>query len=31
EVEVMVCSGEYQSIHNVPPAIIEKMRRQWQE
>ncbi|EGQ8961259.1 AAA family ATPase [Vibrio parahaemolyticus] len=31
EVEVMVCSGEYQSIHNVPPATIEKMRRQWQE
>lgn len=31
EVEIKVCHGAYQSIHDVPPATIEKMRRQWQE
>ncbi len=31
EVEIRVCDGEYQSIHNVPLATIEKMRYQWQD
>ncbi|BDR13545.1 ATP-binding protein [Vibrio sp. STUT-A11] len=31
EVEIRVCDGEYQSIHNVPLATIEKMRHQWQD
>ncbi|MGR5160975.1 ATP-binding protein [Vibrio owensii] len=31
EVEVQVCRGEYESIHGVPSATIENMRRQWQE
>ena len=31
EVEVQVCRGEFSSVHDVPPATIENMRRQWQE
>ena len=31
EVEIKVCREEYQSIHDVPLATIENMRRQWQE
>lgn len=31
EVEIRVCDGNYQSIHNVPLATIEKMRHQWQD
>ncbi|EKO3833281.1 ATP-binding protein [Vibrio harveyi] len=31
EVEVHVCREQYQSIHDVPSATIENMRRQWQE
>ncbi|WP_043991478.1 ATP-binding protein [Vibrio sp. AND4] len=31
EVEVRVCRCEYQSVHDVPLATIENMRRQWQE
>ncbi|WDG06950.1 ATP-binding protein [Vibrio campbellii] len=31
EVEIKVCSEEFQSIHDVPLATIENMRRQWQE
>ena len=31
EVEIKVCCEEYQSIHDVPLATIENMRRQWQE
>ncbi|MGI9894429.1 ATP-binding protein [Vibrio natriegens] len=31
EVEIKVCDGEYQSIHDVPTATIEKMRYQWQD
>jgi predicted kinase len=30
-VEIHICKGEYQSIHGVPLATIEKMRRQWQD
>ncbi|PFG56092.1 putative kinase [Vibrio sp. ES.051] len=30
EVEIRVCREEYKSVHDVPPATIEKMRRQWQ-
>ncbi|MDF2152229.1 ATP-binding protein [Vibrio sp. CAU 1672] len=30
-VEVLVCRGEYESLHGVPPATINKMRRLWQE
>jgi hypothetical protein len=31
EVEIKVCREEFQSIHDVPLATIENMRRQWQE
>tara|TARA_Y100001960_G_C14547735_1_gene764152 strand:- start:49 stop:438 length:390 start_codon:yes stop_codon:yes gene_type:complete len=31
EVGIKVCREEYQSIHDVPLATIENMRRQWQE
>lgn len=28
--EVIECKGQYPSIHDVPPAVIEKMRSRWQ-
>ena len=31
EVEIKVCREKFQSIHDVPLATIENMRRQWQE
>ena len=31
EVEIKVCREEYQSIHDVPLATVENMRRLWQE
>ena len=30
-VDIRVCSGKYQSIHNVPKATLETMRSNWQE
>lgn len=27
---IQTCSGNYQSIHNVPIATIKKMQREWQ-
>lgn len=29
--EIHICTGEYQSVHGVPLATIDKMRRQWQD
>ncbi|OZT83062.1 AAA family ATPase [Vibrio sp. 03_296] len=29
-VEILVCTGEYGSIHDVPVQTIEKMRQRWQ-
>ncbi|MCU8490213.1 ATP-binding protein [Vibrio vulnificus] len=29
-VEILVCTGEYGSIHAVPAQTIEKMRQRWQ-
>lgn len=29
--KVLVCTGEYKSIHNVPSFTIQKMRRAWQD
>ncbi|MEF1309108.1 ATP-binding protein [Vibrio mytili] len=31
EVEVRICRGGYQSIHQVPEETIEKMRKNWEE
>ncbi len=31
EVDIQVCSENYQSIHNVPLETINKMRQQWQD
>ncbi len=31
EVEIMVCDGDFQSVHDVPVETIEKMRLQWQD
>ncbi len=31
EVDIRVCDGNYQSIHNVPLETINKMRQQWQD
>jgi len=28
---IQVCTGRYQSIHNIPPATIKKMQQAWQE
>jgi len=28
--EIVVCRGKYQSIHNVPAAVIKRMKQQWQ-
>jgi predicted kinase len=30
-VAIIECTGQYESIHDVPLAIIEKMRRNWSE
>lgn len=30
EFEVLVCTGEFGSIHNVPEETIEKMKKRWQ-
>lgn len=30
-VEVIGARGEYQSVHAVPPEVIERMRAQWEE
>ncbi|SJL83020.1 ATP-binding protein [Vibrio palustris] len=27
---IKVCQGNYGSIHNIEPTVIEKMRRRWQ-
>jgi hypothetical protein len=27
---IKTCTGNYQSIHDVPAATIKKMQRQWQ-
>ncbi|HBC3534281.1 TPA: ATP-binding protein [Vibrio vulnificus] len=29
-VQILVCTGEYGSIHDVPAQTIEKMRQRWQ-
>ncbi|MFA0085604.1 AAA family ATPase [Vibrio sp. 10N.261.51.F12] len=29
--EVKVCKGQYQNIHGVSDAVIDKMRRRWQD
>ena len=31
EFEVIECGGNYQNIHGVPRAVIDKMRSRWQE
>ncbi len=31
DVEIKICDGDYQSIHNVPIETINKMRQQWQD
>ncbi len=31
DVEIKVCDGDYQSVHDVPLETIEKMRSQWQQ
>ncbi|MCA0937205.1 ATP-binding protein [Vibrio alginolyticus] len=31
EVDIRICDGDYQSIHNVPLETINKMRQQWQD
>ncbi|GLS89900.1 ATPase AAA [Psychromonas marina] len=28
--EIKICTGKYQSIHDVPTSTINKMRQQWQ-
>lgn len=29
--EIIIARGEYQSVHAVPPEVIERMRSQWEE
>jgi predicted kinase len=31
EVETVVMTGDYGSVHNVPPETLEKMRNRWQD
>lgn len=28
--QIIVCKGEYQNIHQVPEAVISRMRKKWQ-
>lgn len=31
QLNILTCTGEYGSIHNVPQATMEKMRARWEE